>query len=34
MIRRAWDAVAEAGVVLVLFLLLILAWICGVKLED
>lgn len=34
MIRRAWEAVAEAGMVLVLFLLLILGWICGVELED
>lgn len=34
MIRRAWEAVAEASMVLVLFLMLILGWICSVELED
>lgn len=34
MIRRAWEAVAEAGMVLALSLLLCLCWICGLDLEE
>jgi len=34
MIRRAWEAVADVGMLLALFLLLFLGWILGVKLED
>lgn len=34
MIRRAWEAVAAAGMIAGLFLLLLLGWILGVELED
>ncbi len=34
MIRRAWEAVADVGMLLALFLLLFLGWILGVELED
>lgn len=34
MIRRAWEAVADVGMLLALFLLLLLGWILGVELED
>ena len=34
MIRRAWDAVADVGMLLTLFLLLFLGWIFGLDLED
>lgn len=34
MIRRAWDAVADVGMLLALFLLLFLGWILGVELKD
>ena len=33
MIRRAWEAVADVGMLLALFLLL-LGWIFGVELEE
>ncbi len=34
MIRRAWEAVADVGMLLALFLLLLLGWIFGVELEE
>lgn len=34
MIRRAWEAAAEACMLLALFLLLFLGWIFGLDLED
>lgn len=34
MIRRAWEAVVDVGMLLALFLLLLLGWILGVELED
>lgn len=34
MTRRAWEAVADVGTLLALFLLLLLGWIFGVELEE
>ena len=34
MIRRAWEAVADAGMVVVLSALLLLCWIAGVELDE
>lgn len=34
MIRRAWETVADVGMLLALFLLLLLGWIFGVELEE
>ena len=34
MTRRAWEALADVGMLLALFLLLLLGWIFGVELEE
>lgn len=34
MIRRAWEALASAGMVLTLFLLLLLGSVFGLELDD
>lgn len=34
MIRRAWEAVVNVGMLLALFLLLFLGWLFGLDLEE